>query len=121
MKPSGRRAALIAAPLPTAVTTAGTGAGTILLATVTELDLSGRRRRKREVEVGAEEGVGAAASRVGGVAIAAHPPTVEREKVGERGEGNEAEQLGIVVERSSFRGRRVPSFAARAATHVRQK
>ena len=103
---------MIAAPLPTVLTTAGKGAGTTHPIMVTVLVLSGRRRRKREVAVGVEEGAGAAAVRVGGAAIAAHPPTAEREKVGERGEGSEAECLGIVVERLSSRGQRVLSFSA---------
>ena len=83
---------MIAAPLPNHIHlgTTGTGAG-IITTTMTVLVLSRRRRRKREVGVGVDEGVIAGASPVAAVAIAGHPPTEAKEKVGGRGEGSEAE------------------------------
>ena len=92
MRPSELREVMIAAPLPDNVIQETTGAeADIITITMIVLVLSGRRRRKREVGVGVDEGVGAGVSPVAAAAIAGHPPTEAKEKVGERGEGSEAE------------------------------
>ena len=83
---------MIAAPLPTHIIPATTGAeAVIIIITMIVPVLSGRRRRKREVGVGVDEGVGAGVNPVAAAAIAGHPPTEAKEKVGGRGEGSEAE------------------------------
>ena len=89
MKPSEPPEDMIAAPLPIHTIQATTGAEAVII-TITMIVpvLSGRRRRKREVGVGVDAGVGAGVSLVAGVAIAGHPPTAAKEKVGERGEGS---------------------------------
>ena len=93
MRPFEHREGMIAALLPKHIRqeTTGMEAGIISIA-MTVLVLSGRRRRKREVGVGVDEGVVAGASPVAAVAIAGHPPTEAKEKVGGRGEGSEKEQ-----------------------------
>ena len=96
MRPFEHREGSIAAPPPSHIRQETTGAGAgIISITMTVLVLSGRRRRKREEGVGVDAGVGAGVSLVAGVAIAGHPPTAAKEKVGERGEGSEVGQSRV--------------------------